>query len=140
MNTTENNKIIAEFLTGIKADVFHLPQFQYYTTEGVFKDYFTFNQLEFHSDWNWLMEVVEKIESLDINQFAKQLGREDITPIEGKFYLSVYDCQAEFLASVYYWQHDNDINGLKKVKGETKIQAVYNACLEFIKWHNEQKN
>lgn len=138
--TTENNKIIAEFMEWhyMGINTYLTPYSDAWLTNGEQTYSCPLNVMRFHSDWNWLMEVIEKIESLDINNFAKQLDREDVQPIEGKFYLSVYDCQAEFLASVYYWQHDNNIKGLKKENGNTKIQAVYNACVEFIKWYNEQ--
>lgn len=96
--------------------------------------------LEFHSNWNWIMEVVESIEKLNINKFAKQLGREDVTPIDGKFYLHTFDTEAEFLASVYYWQRDNNIEGLTKIKGLTKKEAVVQAINQFLIWYFELEN
>lgn len=72
------------------------------------------SNLMFHSDWNWLIEVVEKIESLDYSI--------DIT------------------ASNVYINHSDD--EFKQIVGfsdtYSKIEAVYNACLDFIKWYNEQ--
>jgi hypothetical protein len=59
MNTTENNILIAEFL-GQKETISNFPQFGYMTVYGDWKNEFTPNELKFHSDWNWLMEVVEK--------------------------------------------------------------------------------
>ena len=56
------------------------------------------------------MEVVEKIESLG-----------NVFNIDNK--------------KVYIL---NDVAWCTAQVGETKIQAVYNACLEFIKWYNEQ--
>jgi len=97
----------------------------------------THKQLKFDTDWNWLMQVVEKIESLNVNDFAVQLQRKDVEPIEGQFYLSMFGKEAQFLASVFYWQHDNTIEGLKIEEGSSKIEAVYKACLAFINWYNE---
>ena len=70
---TENNKIIAEFMgyENIKSNKEHpmykIPKFAY--TENNFGSIETidtfspyFDDMVFHSDWNWLMEVVEKIE------------------------------------------------------------------------------
>tara|TARA_R110000868_G_scaffold14426_4_gene67225 strand:+ start:33653 stop:34090 length:438 start_codon:yes stop_codon:yes gene_type:complete len=84
-------------------------------------------QLVFHSDWRWLMEVVEKIEELhDAN-----------TPI------------VHISKSIGGGQHYCDIDAKKyhkgttvMVYGKTKIEAVYNACVKFIKWYSEnnQKN
>lgn len=123
----KDNKLIAEFM-GLTIITDNISYFD--TNYKALKNY--------HIDWNWLMEVVEKIESLDINKFAKQLGREEIKPIEGHFYLNICKDNAEFLASVFYWQHDNNIKGINNHHAETKIEAVYNACIEFIKWYNKE--
>ena len=110
---TENNKIIAEFMIkqeptenfcvgsiGQEVGVF----------TGIKTEYFKYEDLKFHSDWNWLMEVVEKIESLG-----------NVFNIDNK--------------KVYIL---NNVAWCTAQVGETKIQAVYNACLEFSKWYNEQ--
>ena len=68
----------------------------------------------YHNDWNRLMEVVENIESLGY--------KIDISKWENSQYCGIY------------------LNG-KKISGNetnTKIEAVYNACIEFIKWYNTQ--
>jgi len=111
-NTTENNKLIAEFLG------FQSTTLGWFDNEehliNVEKDN-TFDDLKFHSDWNWLMEVVEKIENYNeyTNVFFAPEGCEINCYIENGFSFS-NDC-------------------------DTKIEAVYNACIEFIKWYNEQK-
>ncbi len=67
--------------------------------------------LPFHNDWNWLMQVVEKIESLGYRvTIVRHICRIDLTE-ESKLIIS------------------EDIK---------KIEAVYTACLEFIKWYNKQ--
>jgi hypothetical protein len=101
---TENNKIIAEFMDW---------KIQKNPTERFFGRYkspigtwYKEIDLQFHSDWSWLMEVVEKIESLSKNQ------------------------------NVINWSRQNkNIFDLKLT--ECKKEAVYNACVEFIKWYNE---
>ena len=68
-------------------------------------------------DWNLLMEVVEKIENLSK---------------EGETYMFSI---TKFSARVTY-------KGSRIVDlpiDNTKIEAVYNACVKFIKWYNEQK-
>ena len=107
-----NNKLIAEFLGYIDNGC---------SEEGFLIDPKTnydicIDNLQFHSDLNWLMEVVEKIESLGY--------KVDISKWENSQYCGIY------------------LNG-KKISGNetnTKIEAVYNVCLEFIKWYNENKN
>jgi hypothetical protein len=92
-NTIENNKLISEFMGGYELEEFE----------------------DYHTDWNWLMEVVGKIENY--NEYTSVLffpqGCEINCYIENGFSFS------------------NDCN--------TKIEAVYNACVEFIKWYNKQK-
>ena len=56
MNTTENNKIIAEFMGIIpnEAGVYHVSKHKGYSLEN----------LLYHTSWDWLMPVVEKIEQV----------------------------------------------------------------------------
>ena len=101
-----NNKIIAEFMKYIK----HTQTKAYLTKDGYFHD----KDLKFHSDWNWLMEVVEKIESIGFT-FETKKNWARITRKGENIILR--------------WEED-----------KTKIEAVYNACIEFIKWYNENKD
>jgi len=111
MSTTENNKIIAEFLgrTG-KANKL-LYAFKNLDYRG--QIWFNENELRFHLDWNWLMEVVEKIEKQGF----------------------IFDIKNYTTKITTGWKI-----GFKPIKtdSDTKIQSVYNACLEFIKWYNQQ--
>ena len=108
-NIVENNKLIAEFL-GYSQPHPDYPN----TTYWYKKDCQPLTILLFHSDWNWLMEVVEKIERLGYVFEIKITGCR-INQIENGSII------------VLRWEED-----------KTKIEAVYNACLEFIKWYNEQ--
>lgn len=135
MNITENNKIIAEFMGLRKVicvrnengkyfdyqlnDKFILikeEEIQIESNNGiclVSKDYIFAEDLIFHLDWNWLMEVVEKIESLGFffeikRNWVKITKKREIRVIR--------------------WEQDKN-----------KIEATYNACVEFIKWYNQQK-
>lgn len=104
MKTTENNKIIAEFMGAVG----------YHTFNGNFAiiDGKEINMDLYNSDWNWLMEVVEKIESIKGTQI----------------FINGISCEIMFRGKVIS-KHFN-----------TKIEAVYNACIEFIEWHNLQIN
>ena len=123
-NIIENNKLIAEFM-GVFDKILSTGNIHswsdapfYYTTEDtkekVIKNICKYSKYD--SDWNWLMEVVEKIENLSK---------------EGETYmLSI----TKFSARVTY-------KGSRIVDlpiDNTKIEAVYNACVEFIKWYNEK--
>jgi hypothetical protein len=114
---TENNRIIVDFM-GIKPvyvfgkyslakDHIHVNC----TTETETLNSFC-KSTKYHSDWNWLMEVVEKIEILGYR-----------VTIEEHF------CRVELIIL------DDIVVSRRDIP---KIQAVYTACLNFIKWYNEQ--
>ena len=91
MTTTENNKIIAQFL-----EISHQKI-----------------AMNFHSNWNILMDVVEKIESLG---FFFEIKRNWVRITKKREII------------VIRWEQD-----------KYKIEATYNACVEFIKWYNQNK-
>lgn len=112
---TENNKLIAEFLQpNTKHDNFYFPQFKepyiYQEVLNGYNEVFRVQDLKFHSDWNWLMEVVEKIESLGYSFTI--IG--NLCIISRPSFKSI------------------------RSEDETKFKAVYQAILDFIKWYNEQ--
>ena len=107
--TTENNKIIAEFM-GI-ADEIETGATSLIQIEGT-TGYYKNDNLQFHTDWNWLMEVVEKIE------------KNYLVDIFGKA-VSIHENNVEMIV---------DLNAINYT---TKIEAVYNAVVTFIEWYNK---
>ena len=138
MTTTEKNRTLADFVGLIKVNSVRNENGKYFDYELndnftlikeeeiqiesnnglglVSQDYVFAEDLIFHSDWNWLMVVVEKIESLGykINNFSNNnyiyIGKDDVS--------SVIINEASL----------------------TKKEAFYNACVNFIQWYNENKN
>jgi hypothetical protein len=126
-NITENNKLMAEFI-GYKLmpcnnglawnspyqkaidDKFNIHG-KLFHPKG--SDYAN-SYLKFDSDWNWLMEVVDKIESMDFVLNIRQ-GHVSIVNNSGK--------------TPFYTGSD--------IVEESKIESVYNTCVEFIKWYNK---
>ena len=94
---TENNRLIAEFME-LPTEIFSSGRLNY----GINEAWYELEELSFNIDWNWLMEVVNRI---------KQVGKEEL-----KF-------SVEFQLAIL----------------TTNKETIYNECLEFIKWYNEQK-
>ena len=109
-NITENNKLIAEFMGFKLQDNPNERWFnQWFVKDTSNKPYQNrIEILHFDTDWNWLMSVVEKIESLENN--LKNETREEFIQFQKVLSLPIYN----------------------------KIEVAYNACIEFIKWYNEQ--
>ena len=81
MNTQENNKLIAEFMD---KDVALL--------ESVGIEKYTSDELKYHTSWDWLMPVVEKIESLGYDVIIRKDSCEIIGEnVKGVEYSS-YEC------------------------------------------------
>ena len=96
---TENNKIIAEFMGN-----YLLKNHQGGYDEMIKK---------FSSDWNWLMQVVEKIRSID-------------SKAKGDFRVKL----------LHYQRNNKTIFDLSILEGK---EHVYQACSEFVKWYNLAK-
>lgn len=116
-NITESNKIIAEFLKWKKYEdgTFESPSRFFWEDIHALMSWNSVrhdwkpSDMIFDTDWNWLMEVVEKIESLENN--LNNETKEEFRQFQKVLSLPIY----------------------------SKIEAVYTACVEFIKWYNEQK-
>ena len=111
MKNLENNKLIAEFM-GLTIITDGISLFD--TNYKPLKDY--------HADWNWLMEVVEKIEYVlplfpNDNSFNVTIGSTK--------YCVIQDSNGELVEFI----------GQEK----TRILSVYKAVVEFIKWYNQNK-
>jgi len=105
MSQAENNKLIAEFM-GV---VFHDDENQYYDNNGLYIG----EELHYHTSWDWLMPVVEKIESLDYDfQIGGGIGVARIVDVSLN--------RTEVMREI-------------EVSYPTKLEATYNAVVEFIK-------
>jgi len=104
MNTQENNKLIAEFLG---------------------KDH-ELNQCisapQYHTSWNWLMPVVDKIESIDI---------------EGRCYTIAIEFDE---ATVWEFTPYEDAKRKIEASSNTKREATYKAVVEFINQYNKNES
>ena len=130
---SENNKLIVNFMGGfITEDGYraHLPILDQETRihnvmgsppsrlKEAFEIKYT-HELEYHKSWDWIMPVVDKIENLSVSKFQNiSIGSGEVSiafanenpPNE---YLFIY---IDFK--------------------ENKLNTVYEAVVEFIKWYN----
>jgi len=118
METTENNKLIAEFMGGISVpnDYINFP-----VTNGI--NAMPISKLKYHSSWDWLIPVVEKIES--IGRTAVVIGF-DTCEIKDENYADLSKNLPDRFDSF-------------NEEGKTKLEATYKAVIEFIKWYNENR-
>lgn len=153
MKTQENNKILAEFMGMVYDNHDNQPnKYWLLTDEQKFTTSNTYPQnkdLMFDSDWNWLMEVVEKIENLGCNVIMGRTiySRFQIEHNHVKLNWSSNNNYQLFLEVLPSWMEGrkNSLIMSKKylraeIKTETtKLEAVYIACVEFVKWYNLNK-
>jgi hypothetical protein len=109
----QNNKLIAEFIGMQNTNI------GWYDNNEVLtiKDNNTFDELLFHSSWDWLMPVVRKIVDLCINDGVEGNFKEDWTLFESEQYTSILNTVSLAI-----------------------IEDSYKVVVEFIKWYNETKN
>ena len=107
METTENNKLIAEFMGAkeVRKDNFKFPN-----RTGLPLQIGT---IKYHSDWNWLMAVVDKIKSMG-------------------YYIDI------LIGAWTIVQIGKGNDKLFRFEKNKTIEAVYAACVEFIEWYNQQ--
>ena len=93
--------------------------------------------LKFHSSWDWLMPVIDKIESLDLRKNGCDFPK---VKFMGN-YIEIF-CYASYRSILCYWKDWMSINGnfhKHHNQCESKILAVFSAVVEFIKWYNNNK-
>lgn len=110
----QNNILLAKFL-GWKEQTDPTERWlgAFRTSEGIVHKNTNVEPLLFHSSWDWLIWVVEKIESLDVT-----------VEIEG------HNCMISDINGSGYHQY---------VAHDSKINAVYVSVVAFIKWYNDNK-
>ena len=122
MNILENNKLIAEFMRMKKIDGFttSLSGMQVsasgYEHDG---EFVLLEDLQFHSSWDWLMPVVDKIHNTGV-----------VTDICFGYDMGYFTIEAETEQETRMFEgHQNH---------GKPIDCVYKAVIEFMQWYNEQ--
>lgn len=141
MKTEEGNKLIAEFMELVENTKPHERSFSLKPgyTPSSFTSFVHDNMPDeswyvypkFHSSWDWLMPVVDKIENLPTSKIIER---------------PVLYCNRDYNKEIYaagfkegFPAMDSDYYG-NSVIDKTKILAVWQACVNFINWYNENSN
>lgn len=123
MNTQEiieNNKLIAEFMgLKFKEDEQYVKELKEMRSEGIFFEQgHMLSELKYHTSWEWLMPVVERIEEMGFSTQVNTIGRQhQITKFE------IFSGGADVLNRI----------------SKSKKEATYKAVVGFIQWYNQNK-
>ena len=93
--------------------------------------------LKFHSSWDWLMPVVDKIESLDLRKNGYDFPK--VKFLGDHIEIFIY---ATYRSDYIYWQPWVDLRGNwhnHPKQCNSKIEAAYKVVVEFIEWYNKNK-
>ena len=126
METIEGNKLIAKFMGAFKENG-HSDNFRVLPLGGdeYYIDLNDEDSAKFHESWDWLMPVVEEIEN------TKMINGDWFMVSIGKFKVSIIrKCR---LGNPYF---DDEIYHVDTM---TKIDATWNAVVEFVEWYNAHK-
>lgn len=119
MNTLENNRLIAEF-EGFETYEQNGYVMVHYSDDNVR----TIVDTHYHSSWDWLMPVVEKI-----NDLTDDWGHtHDFTIGNRMVWIDPY------IGDRFFFSGDNPED-----KKEPMISKVYRGVVKFIKWYNKNK-
>lgn len=126
MKIEESNKLIAEFLGWKYNSKKTVITYPFDDDNEFYGRHHKVGNLHFHRDWSWLMQVVEKIESLKINDYGIRVF--------------IDSSKVGILVSHYgkgsIWRH---VEFNHNSPESAKIQLLYICVLEFIKWYNDQE-
>ena len=113
-STMNNNKLIAEFMK------LEFSKGEYYRPLYNSGDWIPQDELQYYTSWDWLMPVVDKIESFEDDHRCC------------KYNVNIQQCWVEII--------DNENSDeIVAVDGYDKKAATYNAVVEFIKWYNKNQ-
>jgi hypothetical protein len=140
MNVIENNKLLVEFMGLIKNKpdtiLYYNPETQTYRRE---------DELQFHTSWDWIMQVVDKIENLGVSErlnkkvysrFKIHGNHIQLDWVKNNSYLLRLEiAQKDMFTHQGYARKEYirvDIN-----ENASTLEAIYLTCVEFVKWFNK---
>lgn len=119
----DGNKLIAEFMGGLwnvhsnKFGIGNATYCNYGKKKNVVRalNHYAIEELKYHTSWDWLMEVIEKINCLDDFRYRFYIGKE--------------------FCSVKFESQDNDLFWAGE---RSTIFSAWLVVIQFIEWHNRE--
>jgi len=139
MNTLENNRLIAEFM-GFEYVGKKITLNRHYSLSNIIKQEldngfyplaimnrstklsYILGEGRYHLSWDWLMPVVEKIETVRDEDFW--------------FINTTYHSKHEIAIKA---EHNRRFVNIKVPVTTTRLEATYKAVIKFVNWHNKNK-
>lgn len=150
-DTVEGNKLIAEFMGWIckERKSYNDGRLVLYTDKDKIFKYggisYLLNKnpwdapLKYNESYDWLMPVVDKIESLTVR--PKDVFDDKVKVKLLGDHVEIF-CYSTFRGKAVYWKNylAIDNNTYKHANQKpSRIEAVYEAIIEFIEWYNKNK-
>jgi hypothetical protein len=118
------NSLIADFM-GLRhvSDDKYIKNLKEMKSNGIyFEQGYMTSDLKYDIDWNWLMAVVDKIESIED-------GKYDVNILKNGTIIVNYEAGGIEIC-----------NNVADISYNEKIEHTYQAVIDFIKWHNESND
>jgi len=102
------------------------------------EDSYSHGDIEYLTSWDWLMPVVEKIESLDLSEYGYQWeGIDGETEYNnGSICVEIEQDRCWIYMNLSLDPMHTLNEKTRGIRFPTKIEAVYNAVIEFIEYYN----
>lgn len=146
----KNSKLISDFLELRTVDkrkridqIYYVPfskemeiEYDYHSQYLVSLTEFRCSDMLFDSDWNWIMEVVEKIEELDLGKYYDDCYSYLFTINRNHSLVEKIgdNNRPPFIQVIV----DKENQLKRKDTARTSLEATYFAVVDFIKWYNEK--
>jgi len=128
----DSNLLIAKFM----GDLQYVWKTHYSDLMEVEAELLNLEETFFHNSWNWIMPVVEKIESMECVHFfsmMKTYAGINVQNASGDRHL-IESCKT--VTESMNLPHRPEATKTYTKQMNSKLEAVYYCVVEFIKWYN----
>jgi len=143
-----DNKLIVDFMEGkkISRDNYYLPEHEQlaaipYSYDCQWNSIYNEKELKYHSSWNWLMPVVEKIEGITSSVIYGSYndGDEINRYTHVRFIISGWDVRIDKFGNYGTVVYENWMSLSRKDRTKSRIGELYRMVVKFINWYNNKQ-